>query len=293
MFFYLWKWRINKMFNFRPKYNYKILKICNNTNYKTAYMIVENEISKKYFAKAYNNIFYSNSEHYILDQHLIFNVLKSRYFPRMKEIICNEQQYIIIMEHLSGMSMRFLSSFYLRNSINTDGYFKQLIKALVNLNDLGMAYNHLTIDCMLTDNWGDLRMVGLSNIYKRTYDWWPQKIFCPPIQKKDSFMAPEMLLNRHYDGMPANIWSCGIIYIFLFLGDCPWKIADLSDINYSKYINGRCLNTLDIPYKFPNRIISQLLKILDPSPKTRMTLIELKNSVWYNSIYLFEHEVQF
>lgn len=50
------------------------------------------------------------------------------------------------------------------------------------------------------------------------------------------FMAPEMLQNVEntiYRGNEVDIYALGIILYFLYVGDCPFKIATNKDFNYN------------------------------------------------------------
>lgn len=85
-----------------------------------------------------------------------------------------------------------------------------------------------------------------------------------------------MINRKGYDGTKADIWSCGVILYVLLAGYLPFGDPNLMEM-YRKIGKAE--------FKFPNWFapdVRRLLsKILDPNPKTRISLAKIMESSWF------------
>jgi serine/threonine protein kinase len=82
-----------------------------------------------------------------------------------------------------------------------------------------------------------------------------------------------------YSTWRSDVWSLGIILINILTGRNPWQLANISrDEGYAQYVRGRgfflsCILAI-------SRDAAELLShILDPNPRTRITLAKLRRAV--------------
>lgn len=85
-----------------------------------------------------------------------------------------------------------------------------------------------------------------------------------------------MLRKRGYDGAKADIWSCGVILFVLLAGYLPFNDTNLVCL-YRKIMesNYRC------PPWFSVETRRLLARMLDPNPKTRITIARIKANPWF------------
>lgn len=91
----------------------------------------------------------------------------------------------------------------------------------------------------------------------------------------------QVLGGQGYDGAAADIWSCGVILYVLMAGYLPFSETDLPTLNMK--INAA---EYSCPYWFSSGAKSLIQKILDPNPKTRIQIEEIRKDPWFRRNYI-------
>ncbi|XP_066384253.1 CBL-interacting protein kinase 9 isoform X2 [Miscanthus floridulus] len=95
-----------------------------------------------------------------------------------------------------------------------------------------------------------------------------------------NYVAPEVLADKGYDGMAADVWSCGIILFVLMAGYLPFDDANL--MRLYKLI---CQAHVSCPPWFSSGAKKFIKRILDPNPDTRITIAEILEDEWFKKDY--------
>lgn len=117
--------------------------------------------------------------------------------------------------------------------------FKQMLKGVKYMHDIGLAHLDLKLDnCVITKE-GIVKLIdfGTTIIYKYPFS---NKIFeAVGVMGSDPYLAPEVILFERYDPRPVDIWSLGIIFFCMTVKKFPWKIPNLLDESFKLFCLGR------------------------------------------------------
>jgi 5'-AMP-activated protein kinase catalytic alpha subunit len=89
-------------------------------------------------------------------------------------------------------------------------------------------------------------------------------------------MRAQVIQKRGYDGAKADIWSCGVILFMLLAGHLPFKDTNLV-LLYRKIAR----SDYKCPAWFSVDARKLLARLLDPNPKTRITIAKLMARTWF------------
>ncbi|XP_022875151.1 CBL-interacting serine/threonine-protein kinase 7-like [Olea europaea var. sylvestris] len=209
---------------------------------------------------------------------------------KLHEVMATKTKIYLVMELAPGGELFAKLSRQRRFSESTARlYFHQLVSALIFCHQNGIAHRDIKPQNLLLDNKGSLKITdfGLSAL---------------PEQKKDgliytacgtpAYTAPEVVYRKGYDGSKADAWSCGVLLYVFLVGCIPFDDRNLATMY--RAIHHRV-------YEFPPWLSKPaknvIFRLLDPNPKTRLSLEELIKLPWFNksfsqeSLVLHEHQL--
>ena len=110
-------------------------------------------------------------------------------------------------------------------------FLLQLISGIEYLHKLGICHRDLKPENLLMDDYNNIKIVdfGLSNTYRPGQTL---KTACG----SPCYAAPEMVAGKHYHGLPADIWSCGVILYAMVCGYLPFEDPK-TNVLYKKILN--------------------------------------------------------
>ncbi|RYR27166.1 hypothetical protein Ahy_B02g061502 isoform B [Arachis hypogaea] len=163
---------------------------------------------------------------------------------KLYEVMATKTKIYFIMEYVKGGE---LFNKVLKGKIKQDDarrYFQQLISAVDYCHSRGVCHRDLKPENLLLDENGNLKVsdFGLSAIAESRHQDGLLHTTCGT----PAYVAPEVILRKGYDGFKADIWSCGVILYVL-----------LADVK---------------------RLLS---RILDPNPRTRISMAKIMESSWF------------
>ncbi|OVA07799.1 Protein kinase domain [Macleaya cordata] len=162
------------------------------------------------------------------------------------------------------------------NEYESRRYFQQLIDAVDYCHSKGVYHRDLKPENLLLDSQGNLKILdfGLSALPE-------QGVLLRTTCGTPNYVAPEVLSHQGYDGSIADVWSCGVILYVLMAGYLPFDETDLPAL-YKK-INAAEFSS---PIWFSPGVKSMIHRILDPNPKTRIRIEEIKRDPWFRKNYV-------
>ncbi|XP_020578483.1 CBL-interacting protein kinase 6-like [Phalaenopsis equestris] len=153
-------------------------------------------------------------------------------------------------------------------------YFRQLISAVDFCHSRGVYHRDLKPENLLLDDVGNLKVAdfGLSAFADHVHTDGLLHTTCGT----PAYVAPEVIGKKGYDGAKADLWSCGVILFVLLAGFLPFQDDNIVAM-YKKIHRGdfRC------PPWFSPDVRRLINKLLDPNPKTRITVAKLIEIPWF------------
>ncbi|CAN1142063.1 CBL-interacting protein kinase 18 [Linum perenne] len=190
------------------------------------------------------------------------------------EVLATKTKIYFVMEYVKGGE---LFNKVAKGKVNPDvarKYFQQLISAVDYCHSRGVSHRDLKPENLLLDENENLKVTdfGLSALAESKKQDGLLHTTCGT----PSYVAPEVIIRKGYDGSKADIWSCGVILYVLLAGYLPFHDSNLMEL-YRKIGKGE--------FKFPNWFSSEvrkfLSKIMDPNPSKRITIARIMHNSWF------------
>jgi len=176
------------------------------------------------------------------------------------------------MQHISGGDLlNFVRKRTKLNEPTARFIFKQIIEGLEYLHAQNILHRDIKLDNILID---------LNNTVKICDFGVSKQIKSGEVMRDQcgtpAYIAPEILLNKGYEGFGVDIWSAGVVLYTMLAGVVPFKHKYLNDLHYS-IIQGK--------YEDIENISADAMKllrgILEIDPKKRLSLQDILNSDWF------------
>ncbi|XP_020523571.1 CBL-interacting serine/threonine-protein kinase 21 isoform X2 [Amborella trichopoda] len=195
---------------------------------------------------------------------------------KIYEVAATKTKIFIVMEYISGGQLADKISYLKRISDEqARKYFQQLIDAVDYCHRRGVYHRDLKPENLLLDGKENLKVsdFGLSTLRKSNG-------LLSTACGSPSYLAPEVIAHRSYDGGAADIWSCGVILYELLAGYLPFE-----DHNMMAMYQKICKAEYSCPVWFSGSHRKLLFRILDPMPTRRMTVAEILEDEWFQKNY--------
>ncbi|KAH9602104.1 hypothetical protein KSS87_021638 [Heliosperma pusillum] len=208
----------------------------------------------------------------------IMKIVRHPYIVRLHEVLASRSKIYIVLEFVPGGELfdKIVHKGKLCEMVSRK-YFQQLIDAVSHCHSKGIYHRDLKPENLLLDVHGNLKIsdFGLSALPQQGVDLLHTTCGTP------NYVAPEVLNGQGYDGGAADIWSCGVILFVLIAGYLPFEETDLPSL-YRK-INSAMFSC---PFWFSPGVKSLIDKILDPNPKSRITIEGITRDPWFRVNYI-------
>ncbi|XP_045814744.1 CBL-interacting serine/threonine-protein kinase 21 isoform X2 [Trifolium pratense] len=195
---------------------------------------------------------------------------------RIHEVIGTKTKIYIVMEYVSGGQLLDKMSYANKlDECEARKLFQQLIDTVDYCHNKGVYHRDLKPENLLLDSKGNLKVsdFGLSALAKFD-DVLNTKCGSP------CYVAPEVLMNKGYDGAAVDVWSCGVILFELLAGFLPFDDQNLMGL-YHKI----CRAEYTCPPWFTISQKKLIAKILEPRSEKRITISDIIENEWFKKDY--------
>ncbi|KAJ4483434.1 kinase-like protein [Lentinula aciculospora] len=147
--------------------------------------------------------------------------------------------------------------------------FVQIVDAVDYLDSIGVAHRDIKDENIVIDRNLKVKLIDFGSA---TFtDPTEPRPFYNLFYGTTAYAASEILLKKVYQAAPAEVWTLGVLLSFLLTGTSPFPtvkdaIAGRIVLTNCPHVSRQALNLMHV--------------CLDPSPKTRVTIQEVKSHPW-------------
>ena len=214
----------------------------------------------------------------------IISKLKHPNIIHVEKILEDNDNFYIIMEYCQkGELFEYIVNKEKLDQIESSIFFYQLINGVEYIHSQGFVHRDLKPENLLLTKNKTLKIIdfGLCHNFNGT-DLLKTKCGSP------SYAAPEILKGLPYDGFKTDIWCCGIILYGMLCGFLPFDGDNNQEI-FKQIV--QC--NPEYPSFLEDDSINLLIGILNPKPKKRLSINQIKNHPFYlkgKKYYLIQYE---
>jgi 5'-AMP-activated protein kinase catalytic alpha subunit len=210
----------------------------------------------------------------------VMRTLRHPNIVQLYEVMADKNKIYFVMEYVNrGDFLQMLQKLHQEEKqLDEDTarkYFQQLISAMDFCHSRGVYHRDLKPDNILLDDNGNIKIVdfGLSAIKENVGNDGLLHTRCGT----PGYFAPEIVNGAGYDGVKADVWSCGVMLYILISGCHPFSEFDLMPL-----FRQMCSRDFIFPLEsFQDEVGSLLFKMLDPNPNTRITIPQIMQVPWF------------
>ena len=248
------------------------LSILNATNENFAIKILNKEkLKSQTKSSAYNEI-------------EIISKLNHENIIHVEKILEDKDNYYIIMEYCdNGELFEYIVNNERLDQIESSIFFYQLINGVEYIHKQGFAHRDLKPENLLLTKNKILKIIDFGLCHD-----FDGKTLLKTKCGSPSYAAPEILKGLPYDGFKTDIWCCGIILYGMLCGYLPFD-GDDNQETFKQIVE--C--NPEYPSFLEEDSINLLIGILNPKPKNRLSICQIKKHPFYlrgKNHYLHEHE---
>lgn len=212
------------------------------------------------------------------------SVMKLMFHPHIIKIfeVLEDSKYLFLIIEYASRGELFNHLVEKRRIQNRESlrFFQQIVSGVEYCHKHRICHRDLKLENILLDENYDIKIAdfGMASL---SIPNTMLKTFCG----SPHYASPEVVSNEPYNGMKADIWSCGVILYSLVTGKLPF---DEENDNIRRLFNKIRFESVKIPKTIPSscaELIGFLLKI---DPINRISIEKIKSHPWYKSAPLPE-----
>lgn len=170
--------------------------------------------------------------------------------------------------------------------LEADCFFKQLVRGVVYMHDMGVCHRDLKPENLLLTSDGTLKIIDFGNSECFQMAWEKDIHLSGGVCGSSPYIAPEEYTQDEFDPRPVDIWACGVIYMAMRTGRQLWKVAQKEDQFFSRYLRKRKEKGGFEPIESLKRARCRnvIYSMLDPVANRRINGKQILNSEWGREI---------
>ncbi|KAJ5540581.1 hypothetical protein N7494_005657 [Penicillium frequentans] len=170
-----------------------------------------------------------------------------------------------------------------------DCFFKQLMRGVEYMHEMGVAHRDLKPENLLLTTHGALKITDFGNGECFRMAWEKEAHMTAGLCGSAPYIAPEEYIEKEFDPRAVDLWATGVIYMAMRTGRHLWRVARKDeDEFYQRYLEGRKHEDGYAPIETLHRARCRnvIYSILDPNPSRRINASQVLKSEWVRQIKL-------
>jgi len=170
-----------------------------------------------------------------------------------------------------------------------DCFFKQMMRGVQYLHEMGVAHRDLKPENLLLTTRGALKITDFGNGECFRMAWETDAHMVSGLCGSAPYISPEEYTDKEFDARAVDVWACGVIYMAMRTGRHLWRVAKKDeDEFYARYLEGRRDEEGYGPIESLSRARCRnvIYSVLDPHPTRRLTAAQVLKSEWVREITL-------
>ncbi|PNY23066.1 Serine/threonine-protein kinase hal4 [Tolypocladium capitatum] len=170
-----------------------------------------------------------------------------------------------------------------------DCFFKQMMRGVEYLHEMGVAHRDLKPENLLLTTRGAIKITDFGNGECFRMAWETDAHMVSGLCGSAPYISPEEYTDREFDARAVDVWACGVIYMAMRTGRHLWRVAKKDDDEfYARYLEGRRDEEGYGPIEALHRARCRnvIYSVLDPHPSRRLTAAQVLKSEWVREIKL-------
>jgi len=149
--------------------------------------------------------------------------------------------YCEVMEFCAGGDLHSLVVSAVKlEAQEADCFFKQLMRGVNYLHEMGVAHRDLKPENLLLTTHGALKITDFGNGECFRMAWETDAHMVSGLCGSAPYIAPEEYTDKEFDPRAVDVWACGVIYMAMRTGRHLWHVAKKDeDEFYARYLEGR------------------------------------------------------
>ncbi|KAK0389454.1 hypothetical protein NLU13_3029 [Sarocladium strictum] len=170
-----------------------------------------------------------------------------------------------------------------------DCFFKQIMRGVEYLHEMGVAHRDLKPENLLLTTRGAIKITDFGNGECFRMAWETDAHMVSGLCGSAPYISPEEYTDKEFDARAVDVWACGVIYMAMRTGRHLWRVAKKDDDEfYARYLAGRRDEEGYGPIESLHRARCRnvIYSVLDPHPTRRLTAAQVLRSEWVREIRL-------
>ena len=260
-------------YNYSDINNYELLKTIGEGNFAKVKLSVFKPTKEEFAIKIINKkMLLQKMKSTIFRENEIISKLKHPNIIKVKNIFEDFDNYYIIMENCKkGELFDYIVAHQTLSEKEASIFFYQLINGVEYIHSQNIVHRDLKPENLLLTENNILKIIdfGLSHPFDGS-------VLLKTKCGSPSYASPEIITSSEYNGFETDIWCCGVILYAMLCGFLPFEGE--TDFELFKHIV-EC--DPEIPRELSRESKILIRKIFTPNPKKRITIPEIKKTVFY------------